>query len=48
MSAIVRSWVRIFCPACKQRRTFVLKEEWTLTCSSCGHERKLRRGVLSG
>ena len=47
MSAIVKSWVRIFCPGCKERQTFVLREEWTLECSTCGHRRTLRRGVLS-
>lgn len=46
MSAVVRSWVRIFCPGCNRRSTFVLRGEWKLVCSSCGHERELRNGLL--
>ena len=46
MSAVVKSWVRIFCPKCKERQTYVLQEEWRLVCTACGHERSLRRGVL--
>lgn len=47
MSSIVKSWVRIFCPRCQSRQTFVLREQWTLVCSSCGHERTLKHGVLA-
>ncbi len=47
MSAVVKSWVRIFCPKCKERQTFVLREEWQLVCTCCGHERSLRSGVLT-
>jgi hypothetical protein len=46
MSAVVKSWVRIFCPKCKERQTYVLQAEWRLVCSNCGHERSLRHGVL--
>lgn len=46
MSAVVKSWVRIFCPSCNQRRTFVLQGEWQLICSNCGHERTLKNGIL--
>ena len=47
MSAIVRSWVRIFCPKCNRRETYVLREQWTLVCSSCGHEKIMSHGVLT-
>ena len=47
MSAIVKSWVRIFCPTCNQRQTYVLRSEWRLECSACGNEKTLKHGVLS-
>ena len=47
MSAVVRSWVRIFCPKCKQRQTYVLREQWVLECSCCGNERTLKTGILT-
>lgn len=46
MSAVVKSWVRIFCQKCNQRQTFVLQDEWVLVCSGCGHERTLKNGLL--
>jgi hypothetical protein len=46
MSAIVRSWIRIFCPKCGHRATFLLEGEWTVKCTECGHERPLKDGML--
>ena len=47
MSAVVKSWVRVFCPNCNDRQTYVLRHQWVLVCSGCGHERALRHGLLS-
>ena len=47
MSAIVRSWVRIYCPNCQERQTYVLRDQWVLVCSSCGHEKTLKTGILT-
>ena len=46
MSAVVKSWVRIFCPKCNERQTYVLRDEWVLVCTSCGHEKALKGGIL--
>jgi hypothetical protein len=47
MSAIVRSWVRIFCPKCGKRAKFELADEWRIKCCECGHERNLANGMLT-
>jgi len=46
MAAVVRSWVRIFCPRCDERRTFLLGPDRVLVCTECGLRRSLGEGVL--
>ncbi len=47
MSAIVRSWIRMFCPKCGTRSTYNLEGDWHIRCSTCGHERSLVNGLLT-
>jgi uncharacterized Zn finger protein len=47
MSAIVRRWIRFFCPKCGKRAQFVLEGESLVRCTECGHERPLLNGMLT-
>jgi hypothetical protein len=46
MAAIVRSWMRTHCNACKVTRIFELKSGWVLQCRECGNERHLATNGL--
>ncbi len=41
MASVVKSWIRILCPRCRETRVFHLRPGWMLACSACGYERPL-------
>ena len=48
MSAVVRSWLRAWCSCCEKKQIFNLEPGWVLTCSTCGHEKRLdANGLLA-
>ncbi len=48
MSAIVRSWIRVHCDQCGERRVFVLRPDWVLVCAECSNEKHLEpNGLLA-
>ncbi len=46
MSSVVRSWLRAWCTCCEKKQVFVLQSDWVLTCSDCGHEKRLEANGL--
>ena len=49
MAAIVRSWIRAFCPSCDTRKVFMLEDDWVLVCDTCGCKKQLEpNGLLAG
>jgi uncharacterized protein (DUF983 family) len=48
MATVAKSWLETQCPKCACRRVFHLTTGWVLTCSSCGHEKRLEKtGILA-
>jgi len=41
MASVVKSWIRILCPRCRETCVFHLRPGWMLACSACGYERPL-------